>query len=242
MTPVVLQVRVPPRHCDAQGMMHAARPYEYFEDAFLAWLDRECGGYESVRAGGHDFVIVQSQCEYLEPARLGDRIDLRVLPVGVGKRSSFTIGFEMAREGVVLAKGLVTYVTVREGRSSEIPGTLRQVLHAPGGLFAPCDAGRATEPEIAGNADRHWRRHAGCDGGLVPRLTASEGRPRGPPSLGPAASARIRTRTRNAITGAADDDRHAGHQNALSQHFRILTYRPAGHPRDMDRDCVVHRG
>jgi len=22
--------------------MHAARPYEYFEDAFLAWLDRKC--------------------------------------------------------------------------------------------------------------------------------------------------------------------------------------------------------
>jgi len=28
---------------------------------------------------------------------------------------------------------------------------------------------------------------------------------------------------RNAITGAADDDRHADHRNALSQYFRILT-------------------
>jgi hypothetical protein len=42
-------------------MMHAARPHEYFEDAFLAWLDRECGGYGSLRAGGDDVVIVQSQ-------------------------------------------------------------------------------------------------------------------------------------------------------------------------------------
>jgi len=41
--------------------------------------------------------------------------------------------------------------------------------------------------------------------------------------MGPAAPARITTRTRNAITGTADDDRHASHQNALSQHFRILT-------------------
>jgi Pentapeptide repeats (8 copies) len=46
--------------------------------------------------------------------------------------------------------------------------------------------------------------------------------------MGPAAPARIRTRTRNAITGAADDDRHAGHRNALSQHFRILTIREGG--------------
>jgi hypothetical protein len=30
------QVRVPPRHCDAQGMLHASRPQEYAEDAFLA--------------------------------------------------------------------------------------------------------------------------------------------------------------------------------------------------------------
>jgi len=47
MTTAVLPVRIPPRHCDAQGMMPAARPHDYFEDAFLAWLDRECGGYES---------------------------------------------------------------------------------------------------------------------------------------------------------------------------------------------------
>jgi acyl-CoA thioesterase FadM len=42
---VAVQVRVPPRHCDAQGMMHASRPHEYVEDAFLAWLDGACGGY-----------------------------------------------------------------------------------------------------------------------------------------------------------------------------------------------------
>lgn len=132
MTSAVLQVRVPPRHCDAQGMMHAARPYEYFEDAFLAWLDRECGGYESLRAGGDDFVIVQSQCHYIAPARLGDRIDLAVRPVSVGKRSSFTVEIEMARDGQVLTRGSVTYVTVRDGRSSQIPGPLRQVMRTNG--------------------------------------------------------------------------------------------------------------
>jgi acyl-CoA thioester hydrolase len=128
MTSTVLQVRVPPRHCDSQGMMHAVRPYEYFEDAFLAWLDRECGGYESLRAGGDDFVIVQSQCRYIAPARLGDRIDLSVRPVSVGERSSFTVEIEMARDAQVLTRGSVTYVTVRDGRSSQIPGPLRQAM------------------------------------------------------------------------------------------------------------------
>lgn len=132
MTSAVLQVRIPPRHCDSQGIMHAARPYEYFEDAFLAWLDRECGGYESLRADGDDFVIVQSQCSYIAPARLGDRIDLAVRPVRVGERSSFTVEIEMVRDGQVLARGFVTYVTVREGRSSNIPGPLRRAIRANG--------------------------------------------------------------------------------------------------------------
>ncbi len=110
--------------------MHAARPHEYFEDAFLAWLDRECGGYESLRAGGDDFVIVQSQCRYIAPARLGDRVDLAVRPVSVGKRSSFTVEVEMARDGQVLVRCSVTYVTVRDGRSAPVPGPLREALQA----------------------------------------------------------------------------------------------------------------
>lgn len=112
--------------------MHAARPYEYFEDAFLAWLDQECGGYESLRAGGDDFVIVQSQCRYISPARLGDRIDLAVRPVSAGKRSSFTVEVEMVRDGQILIRCSLTYVTVRDGRSSPIPGPLRQAMQANG--------------------------------------------------------------------------------------------------------------
>lgn len=112
--------------------MHAARPYEYFEDAFLAWLDLECGGYESLRAGGDDFVIVQSKCQYLAPACLGDRIDLVVRPVSIGKRSSFTVEVEMVRDGQVLITCSVTYATVRDGRSSPLPCPLRQAMQANG--------------------------------------------------------------------------------------------------------------
>lgn len=132
MTSTVLRVRIPPRHCDAQGMMHASRPYEYFEDAFLVWLDRECCGYETLRADGHDLVIVQSQCRYIAPVRLGDQIDLIVRPSSVGKRSSFTMEIEMARDGQVLIRGSVTYVTIRDGRSAPIPGPLRQAMRENG--------------------------------------------------------------------------------------------------------------
>jgi acyl-CoA thioesterase FadM/ketosteroid isomerase-like protein len=137
MTPraVGVQVRVPPRHCDAQGMMHASRPYEYFEDAFLAWLDAACGGYGPLRAAGYDFVIVESRCSYLQPAHLNELITIEVRPISAGK-TAFTIALDMKRDGAMIAVGAVTYVGVREGRPAEIPSAVRRLLGsslAPGG-------------------------------------------------------------------------------------------------------------
>jgi acyl-CoA thioesterase FadM len=68
----------------------------------------------------------------MAPARLGDRIDLTVRPVSVGRRSSFTIEVEMARDSQVLIMCSVTYVTVRDGRSAPVPGPLRQAMQANG--------------------------------------------------------------------------------------------------------------
>jgi YbgC/YbaW family acyl-CoA thioester hydrolase len=128
------RVRVPPRHCDAQGMLHASRPHEYTEDSFLAWLDAACGGYRALRAAGYDFVIVESRCSYLRPARLDDVLAIEVRPVSAG-RTSFTVAFDMSRDGEALVTAAVTYVAVREGRPAEIPPAVRGALGgvAPGG-------------------------------------------------------------------------------------------------------------
>jgi acyl-CoA thioesterase FadM len=89
-------------------------------------------GRKRVPGPGDDFVIVQSQCRHIAPARLGDRVDLTVRPTGAGKRSSFTVEIEMARDGQVLTRCSVTYVTVRDARSAPVPGPLRQALQANG--------------------------------------------------------------------------------------------------------------
>jgi YbgC/YbaW family acyl-CoA thioester hydrolase len=124
---VTIQVRVPPRHCDAQGMMHASRPYEYLEDAFLAWLDGACGGYRALRAAGYDLVIVESRCCYLRPARLDDVLTIEVRPVS-GGRSAFTVAFDMSRDDEPIVAAAVTYVAVREGHSAELPPAVRDAL------------------------------------------------------------------------------------------------------------------
>jgi len=121
------QVRVPPRHCDAQGILHASRPHEYAEDAFLAWLDGACGGYAALRAQGYDFVIVETRYSYLRPARLGDLLTVEVRPVSAG-RAAFTVAFDISRDGAAIVTAVVTYVAVREGRPAGLPPAVREAL------------------------------------------------------------------------------------------------------------------
>ena len=131
---VAMQVRVPPRHCDAQGMMHASRPHEYFEDAFLAWLDGACGGHAALRALGCDLVIVESRCRYLQPVRLDEVVTITARPVSAG-RSALTMALGIERDGAPVVTAAVTYVAVREGRPTELPPPVREALGnvAPGG-------------------------------------------------------------------------------------------------------------
>jgi acyl-CoA thioester hydrolase len=128
--PVVGEVtrRVPPRHCDAQEMMHASRPAEYFEDAFLAWLDAACGGYANLRAAETDLVIAETTTRYLAPARLGDEVTVRATPRERGRRS-ILIRFDLVRsDGEALVTATTTYVCVGPSGTTHVPPILENAL------------------------------------------------------------------------------------------------------------------
>jgi len=104
--------------------MHASRYYEYFEDAFLDWLDTFAGGYDSLRATGVDLVVAASSCEHRRGPSLGEKIVIETCPLRVG-RTSITMLFTIVMDGEILAQGRTTYVAVREGTPVALPGTLR---------------------------------------------------------------------------------------------------------------------
>jgi acyl-CoA thioester hydrolase len=79
-----LSLRVPPRYCDAQGMVHAVRYYELFEEAFLSWLEHARGGYPALQATGGDLVIAENGCTYRHPAWQNERATIEVDPVETG--------------------------------------------------------------------------------------------------------------------------------------------------------------
>ncbi|MGH3390098.1 MAG: NUDIX domain-containing protein [Actinomadura sp.] len=127
----VSPLRVRPRYCDAQGMVHASRYYEFFEDAFLGWLDEHVGGYERLRRAGTDLVVVASGCDHGEPARLDDRLAVDVRPVRVG-RTSLTMSFTIRRQETVIVTGRTTYVAVGDGTGSvPLPEPLTAALRSP---------------------------------------------------------------------------------------------------------------
>lgn len=123
-TPSIEQ-RVRPRHCDAQGMVYAARYHEFCEDALLTWLE-QVTSYRELRASGVDLVITEARYSYHRPALLDDRLKIGVRAAPVGD-SSLQAHFSVDRDDHHIADAAITYVAVRGGRRCPLPGPLRGV-------------------------------------------------------------------------------------------------------------------
>jgi acyl-CoA thioester hydrolase len=127
-------VRIRPRHCDAQDMVHASRYHEFFEDAFLDWLDARAGGYRAVREReGVDLVMAATACEYSAPARLDDELTVETVAEHAG-RTSLSVRFTVRRDdaaGELVAVGRTRYVCVRDGAPVPLPAALAASAPAP---------------------------------------------------------------------------------------------------------------
>lgn len=128
---------VKPRHCDAQGALHATRYYEYFEDAFLYWLDTHLcrasasTGYSALREVGIDLVVVSSRCDHHRGVGLGEALHVLVQPVAAG-RTSFEMMFTLrADEAEPVATGRVTYVATSGQDATPLPDLIRALIQDP---------------------------------------------------------------------------------------------------------------
>jgi YbgC/YbaW family acyl-CoA thioester hydrolase len=118
-----LDVVVPPRYCDAQGMVHASRYHEFLEDAFLRWLVDVVLPYDDLRRRGGDLVVGTSTIRYHRPARLGDRLTIRSEATNC-TTSTETVAFAVNRDNSSLAEASITYIAVHAGESAPLPSEL----------------------------------------------------------------------------------------------------------------------
>jgi acyl-CoA thioesterase FadM len=104
-------------------MLHAARFYEYFEEAFLRWLSSISLSYATLRQTGIDLVIVESGCVHHHPAGLDDDLELAVVPAAASGKA-LRVRFDVRRQGTLIAEGRSTYLAVSDGHAIELPRTL----------------------------------------------------------------------------------------------------------------------
>lgn len=121
---VSIDLVVPPRMCDAQGMVHASRYLDFVEDCFLAWLDHHGTPYSSLLASGHDLVLGSLSIRYRQPARLGQQLVVSATPTAT-TRSTITIEFVISGSAhEVLTHVDATYVTVGGEGTAPLPRSL----------------------------------------------------------------------------------------------------------------------
>jgi YbgC/YbaW family acyl-CoA thioester hydrolase len=166
--PFVMEHQVRPRHCDAQAMVHAARYHDFYEDAFLGWLEHIGTPYSTLRASGVDLVISESRYSYRRPARLDDRLRIAVTGEAV-TAFTLTARFEVSRDQDVLATAEITYAAVHGDHRGTLPAILsRRTAPPPAPAAALLDAlyeaqadlytyGNATGVEQLLDPDIVWR-------------------------------------------------------------------------------------
>jgi acyl-CoA thioester hydrolase len=112
---------------DAMGIIHHGAVVPYLEEARAALLRHAGHSYDSVRAAGIDFAVLELSVHYRRPFRFDDLVDISV-QVGHITRATFQVAYLLQ----VGNESRCTAVTVHgavdpRGRAARLPGWLAEV-------------------------------------------------------------------------------------------------------------------
>jgi 1,4-dihydroxy-2-naphthoyl-CoA hydrolase len=132
---------------DAAGIVFFPRIFEYFNDAFLEFLEQ--GGqaaHQALREQTCGLPLRHAEADFLSPLRFGDRIEVALVDAQV-EATQVAVAFRirMLPDGAVAAVGRTLHVCVdlASFKRTEIPAELRAVLErlAARGASASTNAG-----------------------------------------------------------------------------------------------------
>jgi YbgC/YbaW family acyl-CoA thioester hydrolase len=123
---------------DMAGIVHFANFFRYMEAAEVEFTRTQGLSVVDLPWEGQKltFPRVAASCDYFQPARFDDVLDITVSVRKIGKKS-ITYGFEFFKEGEVIARGQISAVCCRvlpdqQIESVEIPASIRERLQAHG--------------------------------------------------------------------------------------------------------------
>lgn len=122
------EFRVRYHETDAQGRVHHANFFKYFEQGRVELLRSLGYDYRRVEDGGLMLVVADIQCKYFLPASFDDLVRLKTSVVKVGG-VRIHHEYELYRADELLAKGVSTVACVDKlGKVRPLPTWLRELL------------------------------------------------------------------------------------------------------------------
>lgn len=116
-----IEVRVRYAECDAMGLLHHARYFEYFEMARTELLRQAGYRYRDLERDGTFFVVAKIACAFKRPIRYDDVVLVRA-EVTRTTRARVEHRYAVVLDGVVCCEALSTLACVgRDGRPILLP-------------------------------------------------------------------------------------------------------------------------
>lgn len=116
-----ITIRVRYQETDAQGVLHHANYFTYFEMGRTELLRAGGRDYRDIEAGGVFMVVVRIGCRYRRPARYDDLLTLRTTTTRVTS-AKIEHEYELYRGTELLAEGHSTLACVdRDGKLQRVP-------------------------------------------------------------------------------------------------------------------------
>ncbi len=125
------RVRVRYAETDKMGVVYHANYFVWFEVGRTDLLRHNGWTYREMESEGLSLPVIEAHCEYRQPARYDDELEIRVLgELASPARIRFTYEVVRAADAQLLVTGHTVHATIdRDGRPTRLPERVR-------GLFA----------------------------------------------------------------------------------------------------------
>jgi acyl-CoA thioester hydrolase len=125
------RVRVRYAETDRMGVVYYANYFVWFEVGRTEWLRQSGWSYSAMeREGGVQLPVIEAHCEYRQPARYDDEVDVAatatlLTPV----RIRFDYALQRVADGTLLAEGHTVHAAIDvTGRPCRLPERVRESL------------------------------------------------------------------------------------------------------------------
>jgi acyl-CoA thioester hydrolase len=124
----VFEVECCPRYyeVDQQGVVFNMWYLGYFDEAWAAFMASLGRSYPQLLADGDDVMLVRTEVDWSQGLRFGERATIEVGVERLG-RTSFTLRYDLRRDGTMICRARTVYVMVGTDGSGkkDVPPDLR---------------------------------------------------------------------------------------------------------------------